>query len=64
MQDIDWDNEFLSMQKTLCNYFSIVNNTNLKLVNGSDKDVEIETGDDIEEMWDEIFDDDDKIYLK
>ena len=62
--DIDWENELLSMKKTLCNNFGITNNKNVKLVFEDDNGVEIRTGDDLEVMWHEIYYDDDEIYLK
>ena len=51
------------MKNTLCNYFSIIDNSNLKLVNARDEDAEIEGGDSIQEMWEDIYDDD-EVYLK
>ena len=64
VDDIDWDKEFLSMKKDICDYFGLINNDKLKMVNGEDKEVKIEQGGDIEEMWSNAWDDDDETYLK
>ena len=62
VDNINWDKEFLSMKKDICSYFGLVNNDKLKILNG-EEDTEIEQGGDIEEMWNNAWDDD-EIYLK
>ena len=64
VDDINWDKEFLSMKKDICDYFGIINDHKLKMVNGEDKDIEMEQGVDIEEMWGDVWDDDDEAYLR
>ena len=62
--DIDWDKEFLSMKKDICDFFGLINNDKFKMINGEDKEVEIKQGGDIESLWNNILDEDDQVYLK
>ena len=64
VDDIDWDEEFAAMKKDVCDYFGLISNDKLKMINGGDKDVEIKQGSDMATLWDNIWEADDKVYLK
>ena len=61
---IDWDKQFLSMKKDICNYFDIANNENLMMMKGEDIADVIEASD-MEKMWNNMREqDNDTIYIK
>ena len=61
--DIDWDDEFVAMKKDVCDYFGLINDETLQMVRFEDEEIEIEE-DNIQEMWEEAWEDDNTIYLK
>ena len=52
-KEVDWNKEFLSMKEVVSRNFNLINNDEISFVR-CDDEVDIENGEDIKEVWDEL----------
>ena len=61
--DVDWDKEFTQLKKDVSKYFDLVNSDDITFEQCDDQ-ADIDCGDDIQEIWEELTDDDSLTIIK
>ena len=62
-KDVNWDKEFSSLKKDASKYFNLVNNNKITLER-ADENTDLECGDDIQSIWEDLASDDTVTTIK